>query len=221
VLPPYFLRPLTHLSISDLNKTKLVRSPGLLTLLLHALFGDTDESHPRKDMPAPNCAGIQLDGCECVAQIALFDRGRELLQQDSSLAKALQVVQEHGLSPEAKGSAGRALVALHGMEDLVASHGHIGSKHVMLSYQWDHQQMMICINASLQKRLYNTWIDVERMKGSIMVRCHRCWRPASHERSTCWFAFSTYLLLHTGHTTSELAHMLLHTGRDERRHRRR
>ena len=135
VLTPYFLRPLVHLSISDQNKTNLVQSAGLLTLLRHALFDDTDDSHPRKDMPAPNRAGIQLDGCECVAQLALVDRGRELLQQDSSIEAALEVVRERGLSPEAQESARGALVALHGMEGLAASHGDIVAEHIMLSYR--------------------------------------------------------------------------------------
>jgi hypothetical protein len=135
VLTPYFLRPLVHLSISDQNKTNLVQSVGLLTLLRYALFDDTDDSHPRKDMPTPNRAGIQLDGCECVAQLALVDRGRELLQQDSSIEAALEVVRERGLSPEAQESARGALVALHGMEDLAASHGDIVAEHIMLSYR--------------------------------------------------------------------------------------
>jgi hypothetical protein len=135
VLPPYFLRPMVHLSVSDQNKTKLVQSAGLLTLLRISLFDNTDDSHPRKDMPAPNCAGIQLDGCECVAQLALFDRGRELLQQDSSIEEALEVVRERGLSPEAKESAHGALVALRGMKDLAASHEDIVAEHIMLSYR--------------------------------------------------------------------------------------
>ncbi len=135
VLPPYFLRPVVHLSISDEQKQLLVKSPGLVPLLHHALFAE-DDSHPRKDMAERNRAGIQLDGCECLAQIALFDRGRELLQQDGSLVQALHVVQDHGLTREAQESAGRALVALRGMEDLAASHGDIVAEHVMLSYQW-------------------------------------------------------------------------------------
>ena len=135
VLPPYFLRPVVHLSISDGQKQLLVKSPGLLTLLHHALFAE-DDSHPRKDMAERNRAGIQLDGCECVAQLALFDQGRQLLQQDSLIITALEVVREHGLSPEAKETAGSALMALRGMENLSGSHEHIVVEHVMLSYQW-------------------------------------------------------------------------------------
>ena len=38
----------------------------------------------------------------------------------------------------------------------------------MLSYSWDDQEMIVRVASSLKSRLYNTWLDTEQMKGSIM-----------------------------------------------------
>jgi hypothetical protein len=43
-----------------------------------------------------------------------------------------------------------------------------GEKHVMLSYQWDGQQVFQRINDSLISRGYVTWFDLTNMKGSTM-----------------------------------------------------
>jgi len=38
-----------------------------------------------------------------------------------------------------------------------------GEKHVMLSYQWDHQTLMQRIHDSLLSRGYLTWFDLQNM----------------------------------------------------------
>ena len=35
--------------------------------------------------------------------------------------------------------------------------------HVMISYQWDSQPLMIKVKEALQKAGYNVWMDVEKM----------------------------------------------------------
>ncbi|XP_077991441.1 uncharacterized protein LOC144445678 [Glandiceps talaboti] len=43
-------------------------------------------------------------------------------------------------------------------------------KHVMLSYQWDSQPIVERIKNELEKRGYDTWMDIDDMKGNI----HEC-----------------------------------------------
>jgi hypothetical protein len=41
-------------------------------------------------------------------------------------------------------------------------------KHVMLSYNWGHQDTIKRVNTSLKGRGYNVWIDIEKMQGSTI-----------------------------------------------------
>jgi male-specific lethal 1 len=41
-------------------------------------------------------------------------------------------------------------------------------EHVMLSYNWGHQEEIKRINTSLKSRGYNVWIDIEKMQGSTV-----------------------------------------------------
>ena len=41
-------------------------------------------------------------------------------------------------------------------------------EHVMLSYNWDHQDVVKRINTALKKRGYTVWIDIEKMQGSTV-----------------------------------------------------
>eukprot|EP01047_Picozoa_sp_COSAG01_P130934 COSAG01_NODE_60573_length_294_cov_0.656410_1_plen_54_part_01 len=46
-----------------------------------------------------------------------------------------------------------------------------GSKpppHVMASYNWDHQDVILRVVASLQGRGYLVWVDTEQMKGATV-----------------------------------------------------
>jgi len=36
--------------------------------------------------------------------------------------------------------------------------------HIMISYNWDHQQVILRVVDALQSRGYRTWVDTEQMK---------------------------------------------------------
>lgn len=42
------------------------------------------------------------------------------------------------------------------------------SGHVMISYQWGHQKTLKMIRDTLKNKGYNVWMDVDKMRGSIM-----------------------------------------------------
>ena len=66
----------------------------------------------------------------CLAQLAASECGLEALQQDASVAPALEMVARDGMSAEARQFAEAALLALSGKE----LHAVVeGQKHVMLS----------------------------------------------------------------------------------------
>ena len=138
VLPPHWLRPLSHLCVSDLNKTRLVRSgmlQMLVTLLVEALFLDSE--HMRKGAADSMKAPIQADAAECLLQIALLEEGRVVLENDGAAMAALRALASGpslALTKSAKVSADGGMMAIEGKESEGAAGGADGTKHIMMSY---------------------------------------------------------------------------------------
>ena len=152
-----------ELCISDANKPLLLASPDFIPYLVDALLLDPD--HPRAGMKQELKSWCQAHHAECLAQLAVFEPAREPLRKDPSVIPALEAVAEGGLSAEARQYAQAALLALSDKE----LHVHVdGQQHIMLSYQWAHQQTIERLNESLIGRGYVTWFDLTNMKGSTM-----------------------------------------------------
>ena len=108
----------------------LVKCDALIPTLLDALF--LDPEHPRKDMDEALRAGIQRDGAECFLQLALFEPGKELLEQNPEALDALRLLTDEGLTKEAREHASGALVAVEGLAPgPVPTPG--DQKHIMMS----------------------------------------------------------------------------------------
>ena len=109
----------------------LVRCDALIPTLLDALF--LDPEHPRKDMDEALRAGIQRDGAECFLQLALYEPGKQLLEQHPEALDALRVlVDGAALTEEARLSASAALAAVEGLAPGAAPTPG-DEKHVMMS----------------------------------------------------------------------------------------
>ena len=109
----------------------LVHNDGLIPTLLDALF--LDPEHPRKDMDETLRAGVQCDGAECFLQLALFEPGKQLLEQRPEALDALRaLVDGPALTEEARLSASAALAAVEGLAPGAAP-APGDEKHVMMS----------------------------------------------------------------------------------------
>ena len=142
-------------------------------------------------MPAEMQAVWQRNYAEMLWQLALFPSGRDAMQQEAAVLKALEEVRERGMTAEAREHAAGALMALSDREMHASASDE--PKHIMLSYQvrlllacdhpsvpaecsssalcfaqWDSQAMILRIHGSLLRRGYLVWIDTEMMKGSTM-----------------------------------------------------
>ena len=173
---------LLALTISDVNKQLLLSSAKpYVDILLDGLL--LDEEHPRRgdantDFEAVK-GPVQKDFVECLLQLSLFEPGRQALLRKSGVVEALQVVSDTGWSSAARDFANAALLALSEKDRATPTAGiSISSssssnatdlkKHIMISYQWNCQSVILRINAALQQRQYRTWLDVEAMQGSVM-----------------------------------------------------
>ena len=129
-----------NLCISDANKSLLLKCDGFVPLLVDSLLLDPD--HPRRaeadfEAVAPP---VQRDFAEAIQQLSAFPPGRDALLQDPSVTEALREVAANGLTEEAQECAAGALQALGARER--AEHVVVdeGSRHIMMSYQWDVQE---------------------------------------------------------------------------------
>ena len=75
----------------------------------------------------------QRNFSEMLQQLALFPSGRDVMQREPTVLKALQQVKEQGLTVEARRHAEGALAALNDREMHVSDNSK--PKHIMLSYQ--------------------------------------------------------------------------------------
>jgi hypothetical protein len=89
--------------------------------------------------------------------------------------KSLEQLSMGGMSAEAQQHASTALLALGavtaGRKQTPVSGGGEESKpppHIMMSYNWDHQEVILRVVAWLQAHGYLVWVDTEQMKGATV-----------------------------------------------------
>ena len=160
-------RPLLNLCTSDTAKQLLLSEDDFIPLLMEGLL--LNPQHPsRKDADDTTLSIIQRDFSECIQQVSLFGPGCEALKANPDVVNALDTTVEKARSEEAKVCATAALKQLcpeRYEKRLVID---ADSKHIMMSYQWENQDIVKMIVADLQNRLYNVWWDLECMKGSLV-----------------------------------------------------
>ena len=135
-----------------------------------------DESNPRRSQEsAPQ---LQTTCALALQNLALSDIGKAPLRAHHGVLAALRLlVEKQSLSEEARQAASGALFELDEEERqrVAAASASEGVDkateavgHIMLSYNWDHQDVIKRINTALKERGYSVWIDVEKMQGSTV-----------------------------------------------------
>eukprot|EP01047_Picozoa_sp_COSAG01_P033239 COSAG01_NODE_2437_length_7694_cov_47.587887_5_plen_1699_part_01 len=168
------VQPIIDIVIADTNKPFVLQHKTALDDLVNGLL--VDESQPRRRQEG--AAKLQ-EICALVLQnLSLSDAGKSALRSHSGVMAALQSVASGsgGLSDQGRRYASGALFELdeamrQKTKEAAALAQDVGTaaiEHIMLSYNWDHQDVIKRINASLVSRGYTTWIDVERMQGSTV-----------------------------------------------------
>eukprot|EP01045_Picozoa_sp_COSAG04_P006490 COSAG04_NODE_320_length_16877_cov_26.485401_1_plen_4766_part_00 len=167
VLP--YLRRVTTMTIADANKKIMLQHNKLLDTLVTGLL--LDEDNPRRGQRGADalqevCAGV-------LHELALYGPGAAALRAHTPTMDALRVLAESGT----KDSRERAAGALFELDEETraaktkASDEPDSSKpppHIMVSYNWDHQHVILRVVAWLQAHGYLVWVDTEQMKGSTV-----------------------------------------------------
>jgi hypothetical protein len=119
----------------------------------------------------------EQDITEAIAQLAMYPRGRKALLQDPTVTEALQQVAAEGWEQEARKHAQAALAALADRQPDVCVR--IAQTHVMMSYQWDVQEVVKRIVNELQVRGYRTWFGAHTVRLACSLRsCCRSFAQA-------------------------------------------
>ena len=183
-------QPIVDMVISDANKSFVVEHESAIDDLVKGLL--IDDSSPRRTQDG---AGTLQEICALALQnLALSDIGKGPLRSHAHVMSALRVVAtaEGGMTDQARQYASGALfeldeVARQKARDAAAAakaaaaqasgsgsdgddgdDGGVAVEHVMLSYNWEHQEAIKRLNTALKARGYNVWIDIEKMQGSTV-----------------------------------------------------
>ena len=101
----------------------------------------------------------------------MFPPGRVALLQDPTVAEALQQVVAEGWTEQARSNAESALLALSDYQPETCNEQHEHQQnHVMLSYQWDAQEVVRRIVNELQVRGYRTWFGAHQAAFSLVPK---------------------------------------------------
>ena len=179
--------------VSDANKLHLLDAKccdQLVDIVLGCLL--LDPSDPRYNEDGSD--ELRDIGAKVLQELSLFGPGSKWLQKQPRVMDSLRQLQQDGSSTRAHESAAAALFELDAKErerisqlsnttaaaagaNGRASSGPTGVNappgqkpppHIMASYNWDHQDVILRVVASLQDRGYLVWVDTERMKGATV-----------------------------------------------------
>eukprot|EP01047_Picozoa_sp_COSAG01_P013145 COSAG01_NODE_610_length_14860_cov_222.563647_4_plen_1950_part_00 len=172
------IQPIVDMVIADTNKPFVLEHPTAIDDLLKGLL--VDHNHPRRTQDG---AGQLQEICALVLQnLALSDVGKGPLRSHPSVIRSLRAVAsaEGGMTEKAQQYAAGALFELDEVTRQKAKDAAVAAKtaaqtddgdateHIMLSYNWGHQDVIKRINTALKSRGYVVWIDIEKMQGSTV-----------------------------------------------------
>ncbi|XP_072182323.1 uncharacterized protein [Diadema setosum] len=162
---------INQLAINDNNKRVIVDLGG--HVLLERLLYEDSSSKDEKMFAA-----------RAIWRLSFDEANRALMTRTQSLCDVLQKIQKETTNDALQQACAGALFVLNNMEASISGdkqelqpeqeEGEIvdlnreGGRHVMISYQWASQSILLKVKDFLQKRGYRVWMDIDCMKGDIL-----------------------------------------------------
>ena len=145
---------LSHLAINDANK-KILGQNGVIPVLISVIKTSNEDEE-------------KASATRALWMLAFDDSNKEKVRQEEGAMDILHQLQQSKNSEVQKAAAG-ALWELEGKtarqsSEKIESTGN----HVMISYQWDSQEVLVEVKNRLQASGYRVWMDLEQMKGSTL-----------------------------------------------------
>ena len=144
---------LSHLAINDTNK-KVLGHKGAVHVLISVLKTSNEDEE-------------KASAARALWMLAFNDNNKEVIRQEKGALETLRQLQ-HSKDPEVQKAAAGALWELEGKTARESNKTETTGNHVMISYQWDSQDVLIEVKNRLQASGYRVWMDLEQMGGSTL-----------------------------------------------------
>ena len=144
---------LSQLAINDTNNKVLGRK-GVIPVLISVI--KTSKEDEEKGSATRALWVLAFDG-----------NNKEKVRQEEGAMDILHQLQQSKNSEVQKAAAG-ALWELEGKTARHSERMESTGNHVMISYQWDSQEVLVEVKNRLQASGYRVWMDLEQMKGSTL-----------------------------------------------------
>ena len=145
---------LSHLAINDTNKNILGQN-GVIPVLISVIKTSNEDEE-------------KASATRALWMLAFDDNNKENVRQEEGAMDILHMLQQSE-NPGVQKAAAGALWELEGKtarqsSEKIESTGN----HVMISYQWDSQEVLVEVKNRLQASGYRVWMDLEQMGGSTL-----------------------------------------------------
>ena len=144
---------LSHLAINDTNKNILGQN-GVIPVLISVIKTSNEDEE-------------KASATRALWMLAFHDNNKKKIRQEEGAMDILHELQ-HSENPEVQKAAAGTLWEIEGKTARHLQRIASTRNHVMISYQWDSQEVLVEVKNRLQASGYRVWMDLEQMKGSTL-----------------------------------------------------
>ena len=144
---------LSHLAINDTNK-EILGQKGATRVLISVIKTSSEDAE-------------KVSAIKALWMLAFDDNNKKAIRQEDGAMGLLRHLQ-HSKDSQVQRAAAGALWEVEGKTDRHAERTESTGNHVMISYQWDSQEVLIEVKDRLQASGYRVWMDLEQMRGSTL-----------------------------------------------------
>ena len=144
---------LSHLAINDTNK-KILGQKGGTRVLISVIKTSSEDAE-------------KVSAIKALWMLAFDDNNKKAIRQEDGAVGLLRHLQ-HSKDSQVQRAAAGALWEVEGKTARNAERTESTGNHVMISYQWDSQEVLIEVKNRLQASGYRVWMDLEQMRGSTL-----------------------------------------------------
>ena len=146
---------LSHLAINDNNK-QILGSEGAIRVLTSTLQTSSDDEE-------------RASAAKALWMLAFDDSNKDIIREGDGTVDILRTL-HHSQNAEVQKVAAGALWEIEGKtaRDKAEKMKEGSGNHVMISYQWDAQEVLVQVKNQLQANGYRVWMDLEQMGGSTL-----------------------------------------------------
>jgi len=144
---------LSHLAVNDTNK-KILGQKGATSVLISVIKTSSEDAE-------------KVSAIKALWMLAFDDNNKKAIRQEDGAVGLLRHLQ-HSKDSQVQRAAAGALWEVEGKTARHAERTESTGNHVMISYQWDSQEVLIEVKNRLQASGYRVWMDLEQMRGSTL-----------------------------------------------------